>query len=319
MMRLPSLSEIEAAAAVIRPVVPPTPQFAWPLLGNFAGCEVWVKHENHTPIGAFKIRGGLYYLHRLRTGRRRPAGLITATRGNHGQSMALAAGAANIPLTIVVPHGNSREKNSAMRAFGASLIEHGEDFDEAREHAQTVATARNLEMVRAFHPDLVTGVATYALELFRAVAELSTVYVSIGMGSGICGLIAVRNALRLPTEIVGVVASGAPAYALSFAAGRIVNTERAVTLADGVACRAPSADAFAIIQRGAARIVQVSETEIIDAMKTFYTCTHNLAEGAGAAGLAGLLQERDRQRGQRCAVILSGGNIDREQYLDLKR
>lgn len=318
-MRLPNLSEIEAATAVIRPAVPPTPQFVWPLLCEIAGCEVWVKHENHTPIGAFKIRGGLYYLHRLRAEGRHPAGLVSATRGNHGQSLARAAHAVGMPVTIVVPNGNSREKNAAMRAFGATLVEYGEDFEAARAHAELLASERGMEMVPAFHRDLVTGVATYALELFRAVANLDTVYVAVGMGSGICGLIAARDALGLSTEIVGVVAAGAPAYALSFAAGAVINTERAETMADGVACRAPSAAAFAIIQRGAARIVQVSEADLIGAMKTFYTTTHNLAEGAGAAGLAGLLQERAAQRGRRCAVILSGGNIDLDQYLLLMR
>ena len=314
-MRLPSLVEIEAAAAVIGPQILPTPQYLWPLLAEVVGCEVWVKHENHTPIGAFKVRGGIQYLHRLRAEGRSPAGLISATRGNHGQSLARAARAANMPLTIVVPFGNSHEKNVAMRAFGATLIEHGEDFEAARLYAQILSVERNLEMVPAFHFDLVTGVATYALELFRAVKDLSTVYVAIGMGSGICGLIAVRDALKLSTEIVGVVATGAPAYALSLAAGHIVSTERAETIADGVACRVPSVDAFEIIQRGAARVLQVSDAEIIDAMKAFYTATHNLAEGAGAAGLAGLLQEREGQRAKRCAVILSGGNVDRERFL----
>lgn len=312
-----ALSEIEAASAVIRPQVPATPQYAWPLLATRTGCEVWVKHENHTPIGAFKVRGGLYYLHRLKAERRRVAGLISATRGNHGQSLARACAAHAVPVTIVVPHGNSQEKNAAMRAFGAELIEHGEDFEAARQFAASLGSERNLEMVPPFHRDLVVGVATYGLELFRAVSDLAAVYVPIGMGSGICGLIAMRDLLGLTTEIVGVVAANAPAYALSFSAGQVVTTASATTFADGVACRVPSADAFAIIARGAARIVQVSEHEIADAMRAYYTDTHNLAEGAGAVALAALLQERERQRGQRVAVILSGGNIDREQIIKI--
>ena len=317
-MSMPPLIEIEAAAAVIYPVVPPTPQYAWPLLAARVGCEVWVKHENHTPIGAFKIRGGLYYLHRLRAEQRAVAGLVSATRGNHGQSLALACRAHGVPVTIVVPHGNSREKNASMRAFGATLIEQGEDFEAARQHAGMLAEQHKLELVSPFQRDLVCGVATYALELLRAVPRLKTVYVPLGMGSGICGLILVRDALGLDTEIVGVVAETAPAYALSFAAGAIVTTPTAMSLADGVACRVPDADAFAIIKRGAARILQISEAEIAHAIGVYFTDTHQLAEGAGALALAALLQERERQRGARVAVILSGGNIDRAQYRELR-
>ncbi|MGH8597223.1 MAG: threonine dehydratase, partial [Gammaproteobacteria bacterium] len=247
----------------------------------------------------------------------RVAGLISATRGNHGQSLALACAIHRVPATIVVPHGNSREKNAAMRAFGAMLIEHGEDFEAARSHAADLATERKLEMVPPFQRDLVVGVATYALELFRAVPDLATVYAPIGMGSGICGLIIVRDLLRLATEIVGVVASQAPAYALSFSTGAIVSTPTAATFADGVACRIPSAEAFAMIQRGAARVIQVEEHEIAAAMRAYYVDTHNLAEGAGAAALAGLLKERAQLDGRRVATILSGGNIDREQYLKI--
>lgn len=312
-----ALSEIEAAIAVIRSQVSATPQYAWPLLAARTGCEVWVKHENHTPIGAFKVRGGIYYLHRLKAERRQVAGLISATRGNHGQSLARACTAHDVPVTIVVPHGNSQEKNAAMRAFGAELIEHGEDFEAAYQFAASLAGQRSLEMVPPFHRDLVIGVATYALELFRAVSDLATVYVPIGMGSGICGLIAVRDLLGLTTEIVGVVAANAPAYALSFAAGRVVTTPQAATFADGVACRVPAAEAFAIIARGAARVVRVSEQDIAGAIRAYYTDTHNLAEGAGAVALAALLQERERQRGKRVAVILSGGNIDRDQAIKL--
>lgn len=314
-MHLPSLVEIEAAAAVVQATMPPTPQYAWPLLAARLGCEVWVKHENHTPIGAFKIRGGLNYLHRLRAERRRVNGLVSATRGNHGQSLALACRLHGVPLTIVVPHGNSREKNAAMQAFGARLVEHGEDFEAARQHAIALAARDGLEMVPSFHRDLVCGVATYALELLRAAPALDTVYVPLGLGTGLCGMILVRDLLGLATEIVGVVAENAPTYALSFAAGRAVATESAATFADGVACRVPDPDALSIILRGAARIVTVPEADIAAAIGMYYTDTHQLAEGAGAIALAALAGERARQAGRRVGVVLSGGNIDRDVYL----
>ncbi len=316
-MTMPTLAEVEAATAVIRPFVPPTPQFAWPLLAARLGCEVWVKHENHTPIGAFKIRGGLYYLHRLRAERRAVRGLITATRGNHGQSLAFACRVHRLPVTVVVPHGNSREKNAAMRALGATLIEHGDDFDAARLHAVTLAEQTGFEMVPSFQRDLVCGVATYALELLRAVPHLKTVYVPIGLGSGICSLILVRDSLGLDTEIVGVVAAEAPAYALSFAAGIVISTKTATSLADGVACRVPDPEALSMILAGVARIVEVSEGEIARAISTYYTDTHQLAEGAGALALAGLQKEREHQQGARVGVVLSGGNIDRSTYLEV--
>ena len=311
-MQLPTLTAIEAAARIIAPHCPPTPQYAWPLLGARAACEVWVKHENHTPIGAFKVRGGLYLLERLKQRGDRLIGLVSATRGNHGQSLALAGGVHGVPVTIVVPHGNSREKNAAMRAFGAELIESGADFEAAREVAGELAAARGLVLVPPFLPELVCGVATYALEFFRHAPPLDAVYVAIGMGSGCCGLIAARDALGLDTEIVGVVAAGAPAYALSFAAGKVVTTESARTLADGVACRVPSAEALAFILAGAARIVTVDDDAIVAAMRAYYTDTHNLAEGAGAIALAALLgeSERERQRGRRVGLVLSGGNVD---------
>jgi threonine dehydratase len=319
MTPLPTLQQIEDAAALVHSVIAPTPQIAWPLLAERAGAEIWVKHENHTPIGAFKIRGGLVYLADLKKARPEVAGVITATRGNHGQSVALAARRLGLAAVIVVPFGNSREKNAAMRAFGAELVEHGSDFQEAAEFAERLAEERRLDFVRSYHPLLVAGVATYALELFRAVAELDTVYVPIGMGSGISGVIAVRDALGLKTKIVGVVAEGAPAYALSFAAGKPVSTNTAETMADGVACRVPDPLAFATIRRGAERIVTVSDSEIRAAIRALYTDTHNLAEGAGAAALAALLQEKARMAGKRVAIVLSGGNIDKALFADVLR
>jgi threonine dehydratase len=305
-----SLAELEAAAAVVGAVVPQTPQYAWPLLAARVGAEVWVKHENHTPIGAFKLRGGVVYMDWLARSGPRPSGVITATRGNHGQSIALAGRRAGLPVTILIPHGNSAEKNAAMQGFGAELIVHGRDFDEAKARAFELARERKLHYVPSFHPVLVKGVATYALELFRAVADLDTVYVPIGMGSGICGLIAARDLLGLRTEIVGVVAAAAPAVALSVAAGHPVPTNQASTFADGMACREPDPEALAIIAKGAARIVRVEEDEIAEAIRMLWAATHNVAEGAGAAALAALLKERYRMRGRRVGLILSGGNID---------
>ncbi|MEG1038507.1 MAG: threonine dehydratase [Pseudomonas sp.] len=308
------LSALREAARLVHAHVPATAQYAWPRLAERLGCEVWVKHENHAPTGAFKVRGGLLYVQWLLEHKPQVRGLVTATRGNHGQSMALAARSAGLPIIIVVPQGNSREKNAAMRAQGAELIEYGADFDQSREEAARQAQLHGYEMVPSFHPQLVRGVATYALELFDAVAELDCVYVPIGMGSGICGLIQARNLLGLRTEIVGVVSSAADAFALSFEQGRIVTTATANTFADGMACRMPVPEAFEIIHQHAARIVRVSDDEIAQAMRIYHEDTHNTAEGAGAAGLAALLQERERQQGRKVAVVLSGANVDRQRY-----
>lgn len=309
-----SLAELEAAAELVYGVLPPTPQYAWPLLADATGCEVWVKHENHTPTGAFKVRGGLVMMARLHEAGRLPAGLVTATRGNHGQSIPFAARRYGVPVTVLVPRGNSHEKNRSMQAWGAELIEHGDDFDAAREQAARLAAERGLTFAPSFHPALVLGVATYALELFRAVAALDTVYVPIGMGSGICGLIRTRDLLGLDTEIVGVVSAHADAFARSLAAGRVVETETAVTFADGMACRVPMPEAFDIVRGGVARIVAVTDDEVADAMRELYRSTHNVAEGAGAAALAALRREAARQQGRRVAVILTGGNVDADVF-----
>ena len=304
------LPQLERAQEVVAAAMPPTPAHAWPLLSERLGATAIVKHENHTPTGAFKVRGGLVYVDRLKRERPNTAGLISATRGNHGQSLAFAAGRYGIPVTIYVPHGNSTEKNRAMRAFGANLVEHGEDFQSAREEAERRARLDGLEMVPSFHPDLVMGVATYALELFRKVGDLDILYVPIGQGSGICGCILARDLLGLRTEIVGVQSTEAPSYALSFAAGTVVQTNSSNTLADGMATRVPDAGALAIIRKGASRIVQVTDDEVAAAIRAYWTDTHNLAEGAGAAALAAALQERAKIRDRRVGLILSGGNID---------
>jgi len=313
-MMQPALTQIEAASEIIRPVVPPTPQYCWPLLCERLGAETWVKHENHTPVGAFKIRGGLVYFDHLCRSTPKPRGMISATRGNHGQSVGFAARRYGLPATVVVPYGNSREKNAAMRALGVELIEHGEDFQSAREHAELLAGERTLHMVPSFHPLLVTGVATYSLELLRAVTAIDVVYVPIGMGSGICGMVAVRDALGLKTEVVGVVSAQAPAYAQSFAAGRPIDHATSTQLADGMAVRTPDAEAVEIMRRGVARIIQVTDEEVAGAMRMIFECTHNVAEGAGAAAVAAAVKERSRVAGCRIAVVLSGGNVDREVF-----
>jgi threonine dehydratase len=308
------LPQLERAQEIVAAAMPPTPAYAWPLLSERLGATAVVKHENHTPTGAFKVRGGLVYVDRLKRERPHTTGLISATRGNHGQSLAYAASRYRVPVTIFVPSGNSVEKNRAMRAFGAELVEHGEDFQSAREEAERRAKRDGLEFVPSFHPDLVTGVATYALELLRTAPDLDVIYVPVGQGSGICGCIMARDLLGLTTEIVGVQSTEAPSYALSFAAGTVVTTESSNTLADGMATRVPDADALAIIRKGASRIVQVTDAEIAAAIRAYWTDTHNLAEGAGAAALAAALQDKAKIRGRRVGLILSGGNIDLDLF-----
>src|ERR1700733_2855087 len=305
-----SLSELQAAQTLIHQSFPGTAQYAWPLLSARSGAEVWVKHENHTPTGAFKLRGGLIYAERLQRERPYVAGIISATRGNHGQTLAWAGQRYGIAVTIVVPHGNSAEKNAAMRAFGAELLEHGEDFEAAREAAARLANERGLGFAPSFAPDLVKGVATYSLELFRGAPELDELYVPIGLGSGICGAIFVRDLLGLRTEIIGVQSTGADCYAQSLAAGHVVVLNRSDTLADGMAVRQPDPAAFEIIRRGVSRIVCVSDEEVGGAIRAYWTDTHNLVEGAGAAPLAALLQERAHIAGKRVGAVISGGNID---------
>ena len=307
------LDDLERATEIVRRYVPPTPQYEWPLLSEMAGSTVVVKHENHTPVGAFKVRGGLVYMDRLVSERPNVSGVVSATRGNHGQSLAFAGRVHERSVTIFVPHGNSVEKNAAMRALGAEVVEFGDDFQEARERSIEVASERGLEPVPPFHRDLVLGVATYAKELFDAAGELDTVYVPVGMGSGINALIAVRDLLGLDTQIVGVVSELAPSTLLSFERGEVVTTESAATFVDGVATRSPDPVSIAGIIAGAARIVAVSDDATADAMRIIYRTTHNVAESAGAIGLAGLLSEAPERRGKRSAFVLCGGNVDSSQ------
>ncbi|GAA5183113.1 threonine dehydratase [Niveibacterium umoris] len=307
---------IQHAANRIRPFCSPTPHYRWPLLCASLGKEVWVKHENHLATGAFKVRGGLNYFASL-AGTKAPRDVVCATRGNHGQSIALAGAAHGFRVHVVVPRDNSSEKNAAMRALGANLIEFGEDFQAAREHAAMLANTNGWHLVPAFHPDLVAGVATYALEFLQGVEHLDTVYVPVGMGSGLCGMIAARDALGLSTEIVGVVSAHAPAYAVAFETGR--NEEAAVStrLADGMACRRTDPAALALIREGTARFIRVSDDEVAAAMRLLFTATHNVAEGAGAASLAAAIQDRDTASATRVGVVLSGGNVDSKVFAEI--
>ena len=314
---LANKEQITAAADLIAYHMQPTAQHYWPLLSTRCGTEVWVKHENHTPTGAFKVRGGLIYMDSLQRRAPNTDGVITATRGNHGQSVAFAARSAGMTSVVVVPHGNSREKNAAMQAFGAELIEHGKDFNESMDFAKQQAEARNLVFFPSFDPDLVAGVATYTAELLTAVPDLDVIYVPIGLGSGICGAMSARDALGSKADVIGVVAENAPTYALSCEAGKPVPSNSADTFADGLAVRIPDPRALDAILAGAARVVTVSEDEMKAAVRHYYTDTHNLVEGAGAASLAALLQEKDAMAGKKVGLILSGGNIDRELYLDI--
>jgi len=308
--------QLDEAMDVVHARMPATPQYAWPLLERRAGCRIWVKHENHTPTGAFKLRGGLVYLDDL--ARRGPCrGIVTATRGNHGQSIPFAARLHGIPVRVYVPRGNSAEKNRAMAAWGADLRVFGADFEEARLEAVRVARLEGLHAIGPFHELLVRGVATYALELFSACADLDRVYVPIGMGSGIVATITVRDLLGLKTEIVGVVAQSADSYARSFENGAVTPTDSADTFADGLACRVPWQQPLDIIRAGAADVVRVSDDQIAEAMRIYHADTHNIAEGAGAAALAAALNDAPALAGRQVAVILTGGNVDRAWFADV--
>jgi threonine dehydratase len=311
---LPTIEEIRVAQELVYSVMQPTAQIVWPLLCERLGTEVWVKHENHTPIGAFKARTAVVYAAELFRGVNNIQGLVTATRGNHGQSVVLAARRFNVQAHIVVPRGNSTEKNAAMRAQGATLIEFGSDYQEAKEHARRLADEHRWHFVPPYHRDIVKGVATYWLEFFSAVSSLDVVYVPIGQGSGICACSAVRNGLNLKTKIVGVVAKGAPAYALSFETGRKIAAPVTTILGDGMACRVPDDESLEVILQNVDHIVQVSEEEMRQAMKIYFTETHNVAEGAGAAGLAAALKEKETLKGKSVGLVVSGGNVDHDIF-----
>jgi threonine dehydratase len=316
---LPTIDEIKDAQQLVYEIMPPTPQFVWPLLCERLGAEVWVKHENQTPIGAFKARTAVVYAAELFRTSANISGLVTATRGNHGQSVALAASRFKVPAHVVVPRGNSAEKNAAMRAQGAHLIEFGGDFQEAKEHAQKLADQHGWHFIPPYHRDIVKGVATYWLEFFSAVADLDVVYVPIGQGSGICSCSAVRNGMNLKTRIVGVVADGAPAYALSFEAKRNIAAPVSTLLADGMACRVPEDAALEVVLENVDHVVRVSEEEIGLAMKFYFTDTHNVVEGAGAAGLAAALKEKHTLQGRRVGLVATGGNVDHEVFARVLR
>jgi threonine dehydratase len=313
-MQLPSLTQIREAQTVVYRHMPPTPQYTWPLINRRLRAEAWIKHENHTPVGAFKLRGALVYGVWLKETHPELKGMVAATRGNHGQGVATAARLLGLKAVIVVPHGNSREKNQAMIAQGADLVERGHDFQESLEFAGRLAAELGFAMVDSFHERLVMGTATYALEFFEAAPPLDVVYVPIGLGSSVSGISAARNALGLKTEIVGVVSSQSPSYALSFAQHKIVEAPSNTAIADGLACRKPNPQAMEVIWTNVARILQVPDSAIAEAMRAFYEDTHNLAEGAGAAALAAALQEKDKLEDKRVGIVLTGANVDREMY-----
>ena len=323
-MQLPTLSRIHDAQSIVYRHMPPTPQYRWPLIearlsagkpaGTVTGTEAWIKHENHTPVGAFKLRGALVHGYWLKETQPELAGVVAATRGNHGQGVAMAARLLRLKAVIVVPHGNDKDKNRAIQAQDAELVEHGHDFQASLEFARTLAVERGFAMVDSFHERLVMGTATYALELFKAAPPLERVYVPIGLGSSICGVAAARNALGMKTEIIGVVAAKSPSYSLSFKQRKIVEAPATTAISDGQACRTPNMDAMEIIWSNVARMVEVSDAEIAEAMRAYFQDTHNVAEGAGAAALAGALQEKEDLAGKRIGIVLSGGNVDSEKF-----
>ena len=312
-MSLPNLQQIEAAAAIVYRSMPPTPQYSWPLLNRHAGCEVWIKHENHTPVGAFKIRGGLVYMDWLRRRHPEVTTIVSATRGNHGQSLAYAGALYGLRVVIVVPACNSREKNAAMRALGAELVEVEGDFSDAGDHAIQLEQTNGWHRVKSYDPHLVAGVSTYALEFLRAQSRLETVYVPLGMGSGVLGMVAARDALGLSTEVVAVISSHARAQALSFASGEVVEDAADTRIADGVACRRPDPGALGVLRTHLRRLVEVTDDEVEDAMRLYFAATHNVAEGAGAIGLAALLKDRVKP-GSRVGTVLCGGNVDSDVF-----
>jgi threonine dehydratase len=316
-MILPSLAQIREAQTVVYRHMPPTAQYSWPLINDRLRSEAWIKHENHTPVGAFKLRGALVYMDWLKQTQPDIKGAVAATRGNHGQGVGMAARLAGLRAVIVVPHGNSIDKNRAMLAQGVELVENGQDFQESLEFARRLAQDLGFAMVDSFHERLVMGTATYALEFFEGAPGLDTVYVPIGLGSSICGVSAARNALGLKTEIVGVVAAGSPSYSLSFQQHKVVEAPAQTAIADGLACRTPNSRAMEVIWDNVARIVEVSDEEIASAMRAIYEDTHNLAEGAGASGLAGALKEKDLLHGKRIGIVLTGGNVDRNAYAEV--
>jgi threonine dehydratase len=316
-MMLPTLAEIEEAQAIVYRHMPPTPQYSWPLINKRLATEAWIKHENHSPVGAFKLRGALVYAEWLKRTQTGLAGVVAATRGNHGQGVGMAARLLGLKAVIVVPHGNSKEKNRAMLAQGVELVEHGHDFQESLEFARTLAAERGFAMIDSFHERLVMGTSTYALEFFKSTPPLDAVYVPIGLGSSICGVCAARNALGLATKVIGVVAAESPSYALSFKQRKVVEAPSRTKIADGLACRKPDARAMDVIWSHVARIVEVSDDEIGEAMRVYYQDTHNLAEGAGAAALAGAIKENCASKGGRIGIVLTGGNVDAAMYAEV--
>ena len=312
-MKLPTPAQIHEAQSIVYSHMPATPQYTWPLINQRLGANAWIKHENYTPVGAFKVRGALVYVQWLKQ-TQPDVPVVAATRGNHGLGVALAAHLVGVKAIIVVPHGNSKEKNRAMIAQGAELIEHGHDFQASLEHARTLAAERGLVMIDSFHERLVMGTATYALEFFQGAPALDCIYVPIGLGSSVCGVAAARNALALKTEIIGVVSAASPSYALSFAHRKIIPAPAQTKIADGLACRVPAPEAMEIIWANVSRIVEVSDAEIAEAMRIYFQDTHTVAEGAGAAPLAAAIKEQHQIRNKTIGLVHTGANVDMDLY-----
>lgn len=310
MLQPPTLNDVRAARERIAPHIRPTPLMRHPLLEAESGIELWVKHENHNPTGAFKVRGGLNVIGSLDTDER-SRGVVTASTGNHGQSIAMACRMHGVACTVFVPEGNNPDKNAAMRAYGAALEEVGRDFDEAREACETRATETGARYVHsANEPLLLAGVGTYALEIFETLVDIDTVFVPIGGGSGACGLITVRNGTGLKTRIVGVGAANADAVYRSWhGPERVVGTS-AATFADGVATRVTFDLTFGLLKSHLDDFCVLTEAELAEGVRIALRTTHNLAEGAGAAAIAAAVKHRAKFQGRRVVAVMSGGNID---------
>lgn len=309
-MEFPSFEDALRARELVMQHLRRTPTWSYPALSRELGCELFIKHENHQPIGAFKVRGGISLMASL-SDLERGRGVVAATRGNHGLSLAYAARLFGTRAVIVVPHGNNPEKNEAMRALGAELVEYGRDFDEACQQAERLVASQGLRYIHsAEEPAMLAGVASLGIELFEDVPDLDYVFVPVGLGSGICGICLARGVLSPRTQVVGVQAERAPSIYLSWKQKRLVTTESADTFADGLATRVPAELTLEVIQRDVADFVAVGEGAIAWAIRDLLRYTHNLAEGAGAAPLAAIRERRDWVRGKRVAMIMSGGNID---------
>jgi threonine dehydratase len=309
-MEWPTCEDILAAAPVVHRYVKPTPLYEWPALSQLLGCRLFLKHENHTPTTAFKVRGGIYLVSRLPAEQKR-RGIIGCTTGNHGQSLAYACRLFGVRCVLVVPARANPDKLAAMRALGAELIEHGQDFDDARAHCETLCEREGLRYVHsANEPDLIAGVGTYALEIFDDLPEPDVILVPVGLGSGICGTALTAARRRPATRIIGIQSELAPAVTRSWREGKPIETASPTTFAEGMATRVPADLTLAIMRRHVHDMVLVSDEELREAIRLLLRVTHNLAEGAGAASTAAAWKLRDKLVGKTVVAVLSGGNLD---------